>query len=142
MIINTTPALRRNFVAGTENAHLAEGKLAIITANNEIQLIDSPTGESHGVISEPDSQVAAAASGRPSATLILHTFGGIAQFQVGASPGSITPGILLKQNADASVSAATGGTGERIVGRATGIITSETAGQLVPGVMLVPYTTA
>lgn len=145
MRINDTPAMRRLYTtASRTNGHLHEGKFALMTAAGQIDLVTAATQLPNGVISEPDSHLAAQLGNPTGATLIWWSYGGIIQVKLGDTPGTINPGSNLKLTADGRVIAATGEgqAGDVIVAQAVEAVESPAANQLVPAVMVKPYTVA
>lgn len=143
MYTNPIPALRRPFAAASKaNCHLHEGKFATLASDGSITVITAATTLPHGVITDPDGANAAVAGGNPGATLMLHQFQGIIPVQLGASPGTINEGTLLKIKADGTVMASASAAGDVIVAMAVEQVTSTTAGQLINAVLLTPYKVA
>lgn len=140
MYTNPTPALRRPFAAADKDkCYLNEGKFATLASDGSITVITAATTLPHGVVCDPDGASAAIAGGKPGATLMLHTFQGVIPVQLGASPGTIKPGTLLKVKADGTVMASSSAAGDVIVAMSVEEVTSSAAGQLVNAVLLTPY---
>ena len=139
MITNPTPQLRRPFVeANMLNCHLHIGKFAKLTSSGELSLIASGSETPSGVIIAADSPLHAWAGGKPSGTILLHTFGGIVEVQLAADHGQILPGSKLVVVAGGAVRLAAAS--EKAVAIAVEGIATVQAGQLIRAVMVTPGT--
>ncbi len=138
MITNNIPRLRARLAAAiAADPHQQEGKFALLDSNGQIA-IAATAAEAMGVITEPDSHLAAQAGNPTNASLLLTSFGGIVEVKVGSGSAAITAGALLYLNSDGTVYAAgasTDTTDLTPVARATQAAPA-TAGQLIPAILL------
>ncbi len=138
MIVQETPRVRAKLAAAlAATPHVHEGKFALIDATGSIALATTEA-EAMGVITEPDSLLAAQAGNATSASLLYRSFGGIVEVQIGAGSAAVTAGAKLYLKSDGTVYVP--GTSDDAsdlvpVARATAAAPA-TAGQLIPAILL------
>lgn len=139
-VINPKAIVRRAFAASeADKVAASEGKFCTFDGTTgEIKILTAATTIPTGLVSDPDGSTAAA-YGTASADVILPSFGGIVQVQVGSSPGTINAGSLLKVKADGTVMLSSSAANDVVVAMALEKLETTTAGQLIPAVLLTPY---
>lgn len=132
MIVKQTPAFVVLYCAALmATPHLHEGKLGKLDNDGKLCLATS-AADAFGVISEPDSALAAQAGGATGATLIHRKFAGVLTVQLG-NTAAVKPGTPLTFGEGAVFVAAQ--EGDTVLAYAAETAAPNTPGQMVAAVL-------